>query len=130
METTAEKVYAINLGWFEKKKISFPETAGKRLCPSCAKKLSAAKKESAGELIKVIAECCAKEKDYIHPQQSVVESIFRFFLSTDNKPLTADQIVRKVSEKRMGNPLSISTETLQKLLDDGRYLGVGAVSAD
>lgn len=128
METTKENgLYHINLGWFETNKVSFSDTAGKRLCPSCKKKLTSEKKGKPEEFIKVISECCSKEKNYIHFLQPVIESIFRLFLTNNNKPLTAEEIIQKLNEKRMESALSISVETVQKLLDSARFLGLGPV---
>ncbi|MBI4330385.1 MAG: hypothetical protein HY673_03785 [Chloroflexi bacterium] len=127
METTTQ-TYAIDIGWFEKNNMSFPETAVKRLCASCARKLSAAKKKNPEELIKAISDCCGKEKDFIHGQQPVIESIFRLFLSTQNKPLPVQDIMQKVNEKRPENPLTLSLEALQQMLDGAKYLGLGPVN--
>lgn len=128
-DTIEDKFYSINLAWFDDNKVSFSEVAGRRLCHSCQKKLTPAAKESPEELIKVITQCCAREKDYLHSQQPVMESVFRLFLSSSNRPLAAETILRKINEKRPDNPLTISVETVQKLLDSGRFFGLGPSGA-
>ncbi|MBI2935155.1 MAG: hypothetical protein HYY29_06255 [Chloroflexi bacterium] len=125
MENKQDQTYAINLDWFDQNRMSFVDMASRRVCASCRKKLSSGKKETPQGLIKLITECCRKEKDFIHSQQALIESIFRLFLSTGNKPLTAEEITMKVNEQRADNPISVSTESLQRLLDLNRFLGMG-----
>ncbi len=129
METAEEQKYAISLDWFDRNKVSFVDVAVRRACSACKNKLSPEKKHNPQELIKVITEHCGKDKDYIHPQQPVIESIFRLFLATGNKPLTAEEIMMKVNERRADNPISVSTEALQKLLDGNKLLGIGPAAA-
>lgn len=130
MDTIAEEnLYAINLSWFEQNKVSFSDVARRRVCASCDKKSASDKLKQPADFIKWITGCCAKDKSYIHSQQPIAESIFRFFLSNGNKPLSAEDIMIRVNEKRGDNPMSISTEALQQMLDARKFLGLGPFSA-
>ncbi len=80
--------------------------------------------------MKTISECCQKESNFIHSYQPVLESIFRLFLSNNNNPLSAEDIIEKLDKRRGGSPVSLSVETLQRLLDKKRVLGLGPVPTE
>ena len=129
MDTAEEKtLYAINPDWFEQNGISFFNLVAKRLCSSCQKKLASGEADPE-QLIKTISKCCSQEKDFIHPQQPVVESLFRLFLASRNAPMNTEQIVAGLSVNRADSPVPLTTETLARLLGKTRYLGLGPVSS-
>ena len=59
---------------------------------------------------------CSLRPDYITPQTSLVNAVFRVFLSNGNSPLTAEELAG-----RTGKP----AETIQRTLSGGRiYKGI------
>lgn len=128
MNTVEENtLYAINPDWFEQNGMSFPNVVAKRLCLSCQKQLASGEADPQ-QLIKAISDCCSKEKDFIYPQQPIVESLFRLFLAYKNTPMNAEQILAGLNLYRPESPVSVTAETLQRLLGKTRYLGLGPVS--
>ena len=128
MDTAEEEIlYAVDPDWFEQNGMSLSNVLAKRLCPSCQKKLANDSKANPDRLIGTISKCCSQDKDFIHPQQPVVESLFRLFISEGNKPLLAEELMENLNQRRGESPVSISAETLARLLGKTRYLGMGPV---
>ncbi|MFC1930466.1 hypothetical protein ACFLWE_01050 [Chloroflexota bacterium] len=117
--------YNIDLNWFDTKRISFLTVAAGRMCPSCLERHPPDDKENPQKFIKTIADHCQKENTFIHDEQPVIESIFRVFLSNNNKPLTIEDITEKLKQSRGASAVSLTQETLEVLLETPLFLGMG-----
>lgn len=130
MNTAEDKTcYAVDPEWFARNGMSFPNIVVRRLCPSCQKQLAAGE-ANPDKLIKTISKCCSKQKDFINSQQPIVESLFRLFLASNNNQMNAEEILAGLSLNRPESAVSITDETLQRLIGKTRYLGLGPVSTE
>ncbi len=138
--------YYIDLSWFERANRSFPLLAQARMCDSCREKLGTEEEVSEPAVDKktgkvvfrktkapfgsnpfvVIRDCCSKARDYIRPDQSLLEIVFRIFLANANQPLNAEQLGDQFVEW-LGSEIStrdISAPRLQRVLDADRFYGI------
>lgn len=138
--------YYINLSWFERVDRSFSMLAQARMCASCREKLGTEEEVTEPSVDKktgkvvftkkkapfgsnpfvVIRDCCSKARDYIRPEQPLLELVFRVFLANANQPLTAEQLHDRLVEW-LGSAIStkdISAPRLQRILDGDRFYGI------
>ncbi len=112
----------IDLDWLEKHHRSIKVMTESYLCAKCRKRSSQKKEVSIQNLISMIASCCGQDATFINGQQPIMESIFRIFLATGNKPLEIDQIGKELNNRR-GDTYRTSPEILARLLKNDRYYG-------
>lgn len=124
-ETQKQGKWHINLDWFQQRNRSFTSLAHGLLCAKCRKRHK--KELSATELVALITSCCASDPNFINGQLPVMESVFRFFLSSGNKPLDVNELSKEVNARR-GDAYRVSPETLARLLKNDDYYGLHETS--
>jgi hypothetical protein len=113
------------LDWFQQNNRSISILLQTYLCPKCAKRLSAKRKDNSPEsLMTAIKDCCSHAPGFINDRLPVLESVFRFFLANGNQPLELEELGKQLSELRGGDPYRTSPETLSRLLKNDRYYGL------
>jgi hypothetical protein len=118
----------IDLDWLEQNNRSFLALARGCLCPTCRQQLEKAKKPfSPADIIASVRDCCSKTPQFFIDRPPVLESIFRIFLANGNRPLTLEELSRRLVERRSGAPQSTSPEVLSHLLRNERYYGLRQV---
>ncbi len=58
-----------------------------------------------------------------------MQSVFRILLAGGNEPLEAEEILRRLGERR-GNALGISTGSLARILARDNYYGISQVETE
>jgi hypothetical protein len=120
--------WAIALDWFQQNNRSISALIRDYLCPKCAKKLTADKKESSPDvLMSTIQDCCSHTPGFINDRLPIIESVFRLFLANGNQSLDMEELGMKLSELRGGDPYRTSPEALLRLLKSDRYYGLQEV---
>ena len=120
----SSKRWYINPDWYPQHGRSLSVLLQSCLCQECHKKLSEEGGQNSDvELLNRIRECCNRSPDFINGQMPVLESIFRFFIASGNKPMSVDQLGKQLSERRGGDISRTSAEVLLRLLKNDRYYG-------
>jgi len=118
----------IDLDWLEQNNRSFLALARGCLCPKCRQRLEKAKQPfSPADLIANIRDCCSKNPEFFIGRLPVLESVFRIFLANGNRPLSLEELSRRLAERRVGAPQRTSPEVLSQLLRNERYYGLRRV---
>ena len=118
--------WCIALDWFKQNNRSFSTLAWGCLCPKCRERLEAKPGEIvATDLLATIGDCCSKAPGFISGDLSILESIFRLFLTNGNHPLDLEQLSWQLNEWRGGDSYHTSTEILSRLLESDQYYGLG-----
>ena len=130
-ETTADQpktLWSIDLSWYQQNNRSFSTLAQSCLCPKCAKRLNAGKKEiPADELLSTIKDCCSHAPDFITERLPITESVFRLFLVNGNQPLDLEELEKQLSQWLDGDTYRTSPEILSRLLSHDQYYGLRQV---
>ncbi len=122
--------YYIDLDWYKRNSRSFSVLAEPYLCSQCQERLNAEEGyPSESALIKQIASCCSRRDDYIRAKLPLLESIFRILIANGNKPLSIEEIRRRLEEKREGN-FTPTVDTLHRLLENDYFYGLQPVSPE
>ena len=122
--------WAIALDWFQQSNRSITALIRDYLCPKCAKRLGTeAKDYSPDTLISTIKDCCSHTPGFISDRLSIIESVFRLFLSNGNQPLAVEEIGVKLGELRGGDPYRTSSETLLRILNKDHYYGLQEIQS-
>jgi hypothetical protein len=131
-EVSAEqpkRQWAIAIAWLEQNNRSVAFLARGYLCPNCAKKLDARKKEGSPDaLIATIQGCCSRTDGFINDRLPILESAFRLFLSNGNQPLYLEELGEQLSQRRGGDPYRTSAEALGRILKNDRYYGMQEIT--
>ena len=116
--------WSIEPDWYPQRGRSISILLQSCLCEDCRKKLNEkGSQTSDSALLKLVRKCCIRSADFITGQMPVLESIFRFFISSGNEPITVEELGRQLSERRGGDISRTSTEVLLRLLKNDRYYG-------
>jgi hypothetical protein len=128
--TEQPKTYwTIALDWFPQNNRSISALIQGCLCPGCAKELNTKGKGSSPDaLMSAVKNCCSRTSGFINDRLPIAESIFRLFLANGNQPLDLEELGKKLSELRGGDPYRTSPETLSRLLKNDRYYGFQEVA--
>lgn len=152
-ESEPKPRYFIDFKWYEENNRSFSAFARSRLCFSCQSKqevetersipvegsdgkvmFQTSKATHGDDLLVVIRDCCSQARGFITPDLPVMEIVFRILLANGNQPLTLEEIRARLEEKLTGadRPRTLSSEMLQRILDNDVYYGLRCVptSAD
>jgi len=113
----------IDLEWFGQNNRSFFALARGCLCPRCRERLTEGE-ISSPDLLATIKDCCAKVPGFINGNLTILESVFRLFLSNGDQPLDLGELSRQLSELRGGDIYAVLAEVLPRLLKDEQYYGI------
>ncbi|MCC7106038.1 MAG: hypothetical protein IT307_12920 [Chloroflexi bacterium] len=147
--TEAEEArrYHIDTGWFDQHNISFAEIARARMCASCQSKLGqevedrqplfdrmsgrmtfeVRKRAYGSNPIKVIRECCSRQKHFIESEMPTLEAIFRVLLANANQPMSVQHIRDQLSEWCPGGGcqwLLLTDEQMERLIETDTTYGL------
>lgn len=115
--------YFIDLDWFRDNDRSFATITCHCICSACKERLASELREmEIGSLIVNIKDCCSKTPGFVNSKLTVVENIFRLFLSNGNEPLTPAELITQLASHSEA-PVSLSTKTIKCLLDNDKYYG-------
>ncbi|MBI4289815.1 MAG: hypothetical protein HY671_15490 [Chloroflexi bacterium] len=122
--------YRIDVAWLDENRRSFASLAGSRLCGQQHGDLHAASDKPAGvnSLLEVFRQCCSQQEGFISVSQPLMESLFRLFLATSNRPLTLQGIIEQLRARR-GERVP-PPEVLQALLDKDTFYGLRRLPED
>ncbi len=104
-----------------------------RRCSACQGRLEKGSAlPSAADQIKQIAECCAKQEDFIKSGMPLLEIVFRVLLKGGNQPMGLQDIHYAVSEEwaQPTHPMNIAIDALKRALDQDRFYGFAALVAE
>ena len=78
------------------------------------------------DLFVIISDCCSKAEGFFAPDLPIMEIIFRILLANANQPLALEEIKERLDEGLATGEraITISLETLKRLLDNDRYYGL------
>jgi len=117
-------LWFIDTQWYEKSNRSFLDLAQSSLCPKCMEKLGKKRKKTASsEVLVAIKDCCSKLPDFVTARMPIMESVFRILLANGNRPMTAEDIGRELSEHRDGDNYAGSPQMLTRLLNSDHWYG-------
>jgi hypothetical protein len=129
-----EPVYTLAPEAIEATGRSLSIVLGDRLCEAALAKVKipgAWRGMSYKELSKLLKDNCADQDGYVSPQQPVLETAFRLLLVAPAGKLSLNELHRQIAELWMSSPWPrhISSESLQRLLDNGISYGIIAVDS-
>ena len=121
--------YYIDLDWYREQERSFVLLATSRLCPSSQKK-KIPKSDTA--LMNTLTQCCSKSEQYITPDMTLAESIFRLLLANGNNPMSLEQMQARLLQHAgdMTGSRDISVPKLTLIIDNDRYYGMTSIELD
>lgn len=131
--------YSIDLSWFDENDMSFAEMVRARMCGSCQSRMGQEVEErqpvfdrKTGRMtfevkttvygsnpVKVIRECCSRQKHFIAPELPTLEAIFRILLANGNQPMPISHIREQLSEWCPGGGcqwLLLSDEQMERVI--------------
>ena len=115
--------YLIDLDWFQENDRCFAAIACHCLCSACQERLASELMEvEVGSLVVGIKDCCSKAPGFVNSKLSLLEKIFRIFLSNGNEPLTPAELISQLAIYSE-TPVLVSTQTIKCLLDNDKYYG-------
>ena len=119
----------IDPNWYPQRGRSISALLQDCLCDDCRKKLDKESDQTSdSELLNRSRECGNHSSEFITAQMPILESIFRFFIASGNKPMTVEELGRQLSERRGGDISRTSEEILLRLLKNDRYYGFRPVA--
>ncbi len=149
-EAASKPRYHIDLDWHQRKRRSFREMIGSRLCSPCQDRLGSdveervtrttGKRGAVQEVNSVpfpadpvaqIRDCCSKTKDFIRPGMPLQEAIFRVILANSNQPLDAEEICQQLEWMGYGERARfISPTAIQRILEADDFYGFSSSPID
>jgi hypothetical protein len=148
-ETEAEESprYYIDTSWFDENSLSFADIVQARMCENCRARLGEEVEErqptfdrKAGRMrfevqrvsyganpMKVIRECCARKKNYIQPDMSTLEAIFRIYLMNGNQPMPLSHVREQLQEWCPGGGcqwLLLNDDQMERVIAGDAYYGL------
>lgn len=148
-ETEAEESprYYIDTSWFDENYLSFADIVQARMCENCRARLGEEVEErqpifdrKAGRMrfevqrvsyganpMKVIRECCSRKKNYIQPDMSTLEAIFRIYLMNGNQPMPLSHVREQLQEWCPGGGcqwLLLNDDQMERVIAGDAYYGL------
>lgn len=147
LEAKTEPRYAIDLSWFEENGLSFVDIARARMCEGCQARIGEEIEErrpvfdqKTGRMtyevqrvayganpLKVIRECCSRKKNYIQPETTTLEAVFRIYLANGNQPMPLSHVREQLQEWCPGGGcqwLLLTDEQLERVITLDTYYGI------
>jgi len=123
MSELEDLTYFVDLDWFQESDRSFVVIAQHCLCPDCKERLASEPGTmTPAALVTNTRHCCSKLPGFISPKLPLLEKVFRLFLSEGNESLSLTELTAQLSFYS-DSPVSLSPQTLQRLLDNNQYYG-------
>lgn len=146
-ETQDHPRYHIDSSWFDENNLSFVDIVQGRMCDSCRERIGEEVEDrqpvfdrTAGRMtfevkrvqyganpIRVIRDCCSRKKNYIVPDMTTLEAIFRIFLANGNQPMPLGHVREQLQEWCPGGGcqwLLLTDEQMVRLLSRDAYYGL------
>jgi len=124
--------FHIDLGWWEEQDRDIRVAVREALCDSCSEMVDGTGveidwvDEQTGQVTRVdplwhsLRTCCSLKSDYIEPNTTVIDAVFRTFLANGNQPLTIQELYELLDRR--------PPATLLRLLTAGPvYMGIRPV---
>lgn len=116
-------IYFIDLGFLQERDRSFAAIARHCLCSACLERSALSLEDTeVAWLIDNIRDCCSRSPDFINSKLSLLERVFRVFLSRGNEPFSLAELASQLTTYS-DSPISPGLQTLKRLLDNDRYYG-------
>jgi hypothetical protein len=77
--------------------------------------------------VRVIRECCSRKKNYIQPDMSTLEAIFRIYLGNGNQPMPLEHVRDQLQEWCPGGGcqwLLLTDEQMERVISRDTYYGL------
>jgi hypothetical protein len=142
--------YYIDTSWFEENGLDFDDVLRERMCDACQAKLGTEVEErqavfdkKTGRMsfevkrvpygstvqtkMKAIRDDCSKKRNFIQPEMTTLEAVFRVYLANANQPMTLEDVREQLAEWCPGGGcqwLLLPTDTLERLLQNDQYYGL------
>lgn len=115
--------YFIDLGCLQERGRSFAAIAWHCLCSACQEQSASSLEDiEVASLVENIRDCCSKTPNFIDSRLSLLERIFRVFLSRGNEPFSLAELATQLTTCS-DSPISLGLQTLKRLMDNDRYYG-------
>lgn len=116
--------YHIDLNWLRENRRSFTSLGSSRLCEMGHDELKrlADDPDKTGEILEAIQECCGQQENFVSATQPIMESLFRLFLATGNRPMTVEEIGQELESRRGGR--APQPQVIELLLEKDTFYGV------
>lgn len=118
--------FSIDVGWYGARGRSLATLLARRMCPKHQRQWG--QREAEGPPDKAIAvfkSCCGKEEDFLEHTLSLGEAAFRVLLAEGNRPLSAEEIARRLGRWNTTTEQSRDTSitTITRVLSHGQFYG-------
>jgi len=149
LESEAEETprYYIDTSWFEENNLSFGDIVQGRMCEICRGRLNEEVEDrqptfdrKSGRMsfevrrvtygsnpLRVIKECCSRKKNFIQPDMSTLEAIFRIYLANGNQPMPLGHVREQLQEWCPGGGcqwLLLTDEQMERVISRDAYYGI------
>jgi hypothetical protein len=146
-ETEQAPRYYIDTTWFDENSLSFDDIVQARMCDSCRERLGEITEDrqpvfdrKSGRMtfevtqvaygsnpIRVIRDCCSRKKNFILPDMSTLEAIFRIFLANGNQPMPLSHVREQLQEWCPGGGcqwLLLGDDQMERVIARDNYYGL------
>ena len=138
--TQASPKYHIDQRWYEAQHRSFQymidsriegleEPKAKAAAPDKAPRRRGAKAAADASPKVTTMEALSKLEGFVHPQLSILESVFRLLLVHQNKPMNAEELSQELAEHGIGvmDTRVVTPQSLTRMLDADFHYGIQRV---
>jgi len=139
--------YFIDTSWFDENNLSFDDIVRGRMCESCRERLGEeiedrqpAFDRKTGRMsfqvrrvpygsnpLRVIRDCCSRKKNFIQPDVSTLEAIFRIYLANGNQPMPLAHVREQLQEWCPGGGcqwLLLTDDQMERVISRDTYYGL------
>jgi hypothetical protein len=147
IETDEAPRYYIDTTWFDENGLSFDDIVQARMCEACRQRIGEEVEDrqpvfdrKAGRMrfevrqmrygsnpIKVIRECCSRKKNFILPDMSTLEAMFRIYLANGNQPMPLAHVREQLQEWCPGGGCQwvlLTDDQMERVIAADRYYGL------
>jgi hypothetical protein len=147
IETDEAPRYYIDTTWFDENGLSFDSIVQARMCESCRQRVDEEVEDrqpvfdrKAGRMrfevrqvryganpTRVIRECCSRKKNFILPDMSTLEAVFRIYLANGNQPMPLAHVREQLQEWCPGGGCQwvlLTDDQMERVIAADRYYGL------
>ena len=113
LRPTIDTKFHIDFAWWEKQNKSIRVFLLEHLCSDCRENVGSLSETKIVDMVdpdtaevtkvdavwEAIRACCSSRSDYITAQTPLLDSIFRLFLANGNKPLSAQELYKRLDKR-------------------------------
>lgn len=126
-------LYHIDWEWLKSHNRSPSRLLKKHMCASCLEQFKDVTDEeitTQTSAVESLKECCAGQPDFLSPNLPIMELLFRFFLSEDNQPKSAREILDHLKAGPSPRSLDITEGKLAQLIESDRFYGLHKLTSE